>query len=717
MNFYRWIWLFLFLQSAVVSAEDTKKTVAKKDKNEPVVLTSEVNTILQQKMTKYLETQEDRAKRVLGLQLADGRFILYIKSSISQEKINELLNTKFQETKLTTLPMSMSAQEKLKVMAERLTVDQVPLFIGPLTVFLTFGNDVSESQISSLKEATANGLGLDLKGGDSFVVKKSDLIPQSSNKDVDKLRHDSVIAQQKISQSESENLKLQSTFQQLKNELATAQEKVVKADQEKSELDAKIRSLEEDLSIYKTPMGDIKKIVKGLELPLTVLPIALVFFIFSSLLFFLYLRLQTTKATKFLEVADVLAQGMIRAGKAGANNSPKQNSQKSEMDKVQQASESSVAGSGTSGPILLGDEIVALKMEALEAWSDLSQYPFLTTSELREWLVAGGSQLQKFISVMVALGPVESVKLLRKFSPTDLTQIRKLENSQDSASKLPGYAAILQLHRFISTQILNLPEAIIRLDFPELVKASDEALTESLAGVDSKSMALCLYILPENRRLGIIEAFSAKLQRDAVEGFASLDGTTPERIDLELSSLKTQLVPSLLKSSVIRFAIAEDITQLLDEVSPKTRASLQEALSLHKDLDDQINASLITFDDVLAVDDDTLGELLDEFSPEQTAILMSGVSQEHSRRIAKILPRKIAVTVESELSRISSRQSSLKRAQNQSLEYQSLLRERLKDLVAEGVIELDKGNSSKSKESDSSSDQEQERSPGFRESA
>jgi flagellar motor switch protein FliG len=230
-------------------------------------------------------------------------------------------------------------------------------------------------------------------------------------------------------------------------------------------------------------------------------------------------------------------------------------------------------------------------------------------------------------------------------------------------------------------------------------------------------MALCLYILPENRRLGIIEAFSAKLQRDAVEGFASLDGTTPDRIDFELSSLKTQLVPSLLKSSVIRFAIAEDITQLMDEASPKTRASLQEALSLHKDLDDQINASLITFDDVLAVDDDTLGELLDEFSPEQTAILMSGVGQEHNRRIAKILPRKIAVSVESELSRISSRQSSLKRAQNQSLEYQSLLRERLKDLVAEGVIELDKGNSSKSKESDSSSDQEQELSPGSRESA
>lgn len=239
--------------------------------SDSVVLTPEVRTILEQKMSKYLENQEERAKRVLGQQLSEGRFILYIRASISQRKISALLNSKSQDTKLTSLPMSMSAKERLKLMAEKLTVEQVPLFIGPLTVSLTFGNDVSDAQINSLKEATANGLGLNSKRGDSVQVKKAELIPQSAIKDVDKLRHETVIAQQKITQSESENFKLLSSFQQLKNELAAAQDKVAdaqekmlsvqekaaKVEKEKSDLEAKIRSLEEDLSVYKTPMGEI----------------------------------------------------------------------------------------------------------------------------------------------------------------------------------------------------------------------------------------------------------------------------------------------------------------------------------------------------------------------------------------------------------------------------------------------------------------------------
>ena len=712
MNDYRWIFFWLLLQVGGALGAESGKSPIKQANDDSVMLTPEVTTILQQKMVKYLENQEERAKRVLGQQLAEGRFILYIKSSLSQTKITELLNSKSQDTKLTSLPMSMSAKERLKLMAERLTVDQVPLFIGPLTVSLTFGSDVSNAQINSLKDATANGLGLDLKAGDTVEVKKADLLPQSATKDVDKLRHDTVIAEQKITQSESEN-------KQLKNELSAARDKIASGEREKTEFEAKIRTLEEDLSIYKTPMGDIKKIIKGLELPLTVLPIALVFFVFCSLLFFLYLRLQGTKTAKFLEAADLLAQGMIRAGKGGANTSRVTDTPRSEIEKALQASENVGSGPGANGPLLLGEEIITLKKEALEAWQDLSQYPYLTTSELREWIVAGGTQTQKFVAVMGALGPVESVKLLQTFSPNDLTQLRKIENSQESSSKLPGYGAILQLHRLISTQILNRPEAMTRWDFPELVKASDETLANALVSVEPKSLALCFYILPESRRFKMMEAVSAKMQSDAVEGFAALDGTTLDKIDLELSSLKTQLIPSLSKRAVMKFAVADEITQLMDEVSAKTRASLQEALSQHKKLDDLINSRTVTMDDVLALDDETLSELLDEFSPEQTATLLTGLRQEGVRRIMGLLPRKMAVTVESELSRISSRQGTLKRAQNQSLEFQDLLRGRLKDLVDEGVVELNKGDVSQSNDTEAMGNREsdQESPMGSRESA
>jgi len=157
----------------------------------------------------------------------------------------------------------------------------------------------------------------------------------------------------------------------------------------------------------------------------------------------------------------------------------------------------------------------------------------------------------------------------------------------------------------------------------------------------------------------------------------------------------------------------------MDEVSAKTRASLQEALSQHKKLDDLINSRTVTMDDVLALDDETLSELLDEFSPEQTATLLTGLRQVGIRRVMGLLPRKMAVTVESELSRISSRQGTLKRAQNQSLEFQDLMRGRLKDLVDEGVVELNKGDVSQSNDTAAMGNPEndQESPMGSRESA
>jgi hypothetical protein len=97
---------------------------------------------------------------------------------------------------------------------------------------------------------------------------------------------------------------------------------------------------------------------------------------------------------------------------------------------------------------------------------------------------------------------------------------------------------------------------------------------------------------------------------------------------------------------------------------------------------------MVTFEDVLAVEDETLIELLDEFEPEQLANLVCALGKESQQRIAKTLSRKVVIAVQGELQRLNTRSATLRRAQAQSVELQSYLIGKLKALVDEGVVEI-----------------------------
>jgi flagellar motor switch protein FliG len=648
-------------------------------------ISPEAQTLLQPKVRSWLEILEDRSRRVMGQQLADGRFLLFIKATISPKKFAQYVDAKNQNTQLTSLPMTLSNEEKEKIVAENITVEQIALVLGPITVDLTFDKDVPDEQAKTLKEAITSAIGLNTNNGDRVLIKKAPLLASTTSnklenlstklaegsKDVEKLRYEITTAQQKISQ-------LQEQLQSRDDQLKSAQEKN--------------KNLEDDLSIYKTPLGEVKKIVKGLELPLTILPIALLMFVFVAAGFFLYLRFQGTKTNKLVQAADVMAQAIAKANR-GANSSGggiTLDAARAEFAKLtaSQNEEAARTNSGQAPQALLGEELASARQEALDAWTDLKKYPYLTFAELREWLVGGGGQTQRFIAIVNALGPVESMRLLQQFSHDDLAMLRA--DSYENASKLPGYAALLQLHRNVTAEVIRRPQCIATLDFPEIIRASDEALAKALSKATPVGIALCINILPDARLNKILEALPPERQGECVDGIAQLDKLVEADLIVELGTLKNSITPLLASVSTPRLGAAEKMGILLKGSTQKTRATLQEHLNRHDELREKITQNMITFADVLAIENETLAELLDEFETEQIATLVCGIPEDAQQRIAKVLPRKSVTLVQVELQRLNSRQSLLRRAQAQSLEFQSLLAERLKALVDDGIIELKK---------------------------
>lgn len=646
-------------------------------------LAPETLAILQPKLRVWVETLEERARKVMGQQLADGRFLLYVKTDVSPEKFASLVSGKQKNFQLTTLPMELSTAEKEKIVAESLTAEQVTLIAGAVTVTLTFNNDVPDAQAAALQDAITNALGLNKGRGDAVVVKKASLSASFSEvtKDVEKLRYEVSLAQQKAAQAEAERTKLQVDLRMAQDKAAAADERV------KDEKD-KNKRMEEDLSVYKTPLGDVKKLIKGLELPLTVLPIAFLLFVFAAVGFFVYLRFQGAKTNKLMQAADVMAQAFAKANRGGGSGGLTLDAARTEFAKLTagQNHEAANALPGTLPQALLGEELASAKQKAMDAWNDLKKYPYLTYAELREWLVGGGPQTQRFIALGNALGPVESMRLLQQFAHEDLAMLRG--DTFENASELPGYAALLQLHRKVMAEVIRRPQCVATLNFPELVRASDESLVNALSENTSLGIALCINILPDTRLNKILEALPPEKKSECVDGIAKLDDLNEIEIEAELAALKNTLSPFLANISSPRLGAAEKMAQILKDSSPKTRATLQESLGRHEKLRDKVTQKMVTFEDVLAVEDETLIELLDEFEPEQLANLVCALGKESQQRIAKTLSRKVVIAVQGELQRLNTRSATLRRAQGQSVELQSYLIGKLKALVDEGVVEI-----------------------------
>ncbi len=640
--------------------------------------------VLNPKLRQRLDSLEDRARKIVGQQLSDGRFLLFVKSEVNREKFLDLVNKKAGTTRLTTLPMTLSAAEKQKLVAETLSVQDVALISGPVSITITFDSEIPDGQTKALRDAVADALEISTQRGDSVIVKKAPIMASVNTKmaegakDLEKLRFEVSAAQQKLAQLENERMKLNSDLESANS--------IVREEREK------IRKLEDDLSIYKTPLGEVKKLIKGLELPLTILPIAVLLFVFAAAGFFVYLRFQGAKTNKLMQAADVMAQAFAKAGRqGGAGAGLTLDAARAEMTKLiaSQNDDASRNSPNMLPQALLSEEIASTKQEALDAWADLKKYPYLTFTELREWLVGGGAQTQRFMALANALGPVESMRLFQQFSHQDLAAMRS--DSIDNASKLPGYAAILQLHRNVTAEVIRKPPCVAELDFPELIRANDGTLAHALAECAATTVALCINLLPQTKRRQMLEMLSPETQAQCVEGMAIIANLDTQSLEQQVVALKEELRPKLANTAAPKLGAEDAMADLLNESSPKVRAVLQESLSKHEDFKNTLLQKMVTFEDVLELDNETLTELLDELEPEQMAVLVCGLNKEAQNRIAGILPRKVVVTIQGELQRLNTRQALLRRAQAQSLELQAALAEKLKGLVSEGIVDLKRG--------------------------
>ena len=612
----------------------------------------------------YQDRLEQRVRFVLAKHLEEGRFILYIKAQLDEVKLKNQISKKIP---LLTLPKNVLEEDQKRLFFESLNKDTLQPYIKSILVQVTVDNSVNDTQSKLFQKIIYDVLDLNAKRGDKIQMSKAEFQKNPletemaqiklSLQEANKAKQDYEDKIKKLeSDSQNKLRELERSIQDKETELQKTQAKADKTQDNIIKLEKQVSENKEELSFYQPPLGEIKKMIKGLEIPLTFIPITFLLFLAAIILGLISQWNSQRRLQSFLQGIQNVAASFQK------KYAP------TTVDKETSGS-SSIGGVESS----LNEE--DFKEEATAAWRTLKGSLYFMASCLKDWLINEEGKM-RFVQFSLGLDAEFLETLWRLYPTQDIQDLKDKLNNNFSKSQC--YLSILQLQRLILQEKLQKPTFVENISPLYLIKMTDAQLTNIMDRASLEASAACLLFLTSSRSLRIIEGLTTYEPTTLILKMREVINLAEDRLrDL---MLEIQNMAEEEKN--------ESILSLLQGGSPKLQGSLPFLLQADPDLARQIQARMVTFADVLQLDKTLLQELLDPLSPENIAILLTGLPPESLNRVTACVSQGVRQDAELEFRRLKSRGTLWKRAQKESLNWQQKLSLTLKQWIQDGIIDI-----------------------------
>ncbi len=612
----------------------------------------------------YQDRLEQRVRFVLAKHLEEGRFILYIKAQLDEAKLKNQISKKIP---LLTLPKNVLEEDQKRLFFESLNKDTLQPYIKSILVQVTVDNSVNDTQSKLFQKIIYDVLDLNAKRGDKIQMSKAEFQKnpletemaqiKTSLQEANKAKQDYEDKIKKLeSDSQNKLRELERSIQDKETELQKTQAKADKTQDNIAKLEKQVSENKEELSFYQPPLGEIKKMIKGLEIPLTFIPITFLLFLAAIILGLISQWNSQRRLQSFLQGIQNVAASFQK------KYAP------TTVDKETSAS-SSIGGVESS----LNEE--DFKEEATAAWVTLKGSLYFMASCLKDWLINEEGKM-RFVQFSLGLDAEFLETLWRLYPTQDIQDLKDKLNNNFSKSQC--YLSILQLQRLILQEKLQKPTFVENISPLYLIKMTDAQLTNIMDRASLEASATCLLFLTSSRSLRIIEGLTTYEPTTLILKMREVINLAEDRLrDL---MLEIQNMAEEEKN--------ESILSLLQGGSPKLQGSLPFLLQADPDLARQVQARMVTFADVLQLDKTLLQELLDPLSPENIAILLTGLPPESLNRVTACVSQGVRQDAELEFRRLKSRGTLWKRAQKESLNWQQKLSLTLKQWIQDGIIDI-----------------------------
>ena len=631
------------------------------------------------------------------------------------------------------MPSTVSKEAPIRY-AEGMTKNSIRKYLSNWQVKLTVDKEITSSQIATIRSQLSSAIGVNPKG---IRILKSNLNPDAKMESFDKKLKDSEtekrllekekqsLSREKLSLElakqgddlksrleikraidEAARLQMQKQNDEIKSkieiksaseaasrtELALRQEQV-RANNLEKDLTAvrdQVKKLEEDLKNDNTGLGKIKRNLRGLELPATAIPLAIVGAIFLSIFFNFFFKTAQTRTEKISEGVRGIAEALSSAGKnmnKASSGAAGAQAEQLRKQSLQQAPLSEVPSSQSH------EEVRFLMEEASKLWAQCTKHKYAVFSELKEWLEMGQEGIRRVACLISALPAEESLKVTEMFSRREkeaITNANLGTNSRQSGAHL-----VQEVQRKSLAFFGIWGEKINQIDGTGLWLASDEQLAEALLEADDETKACIFSILRKERFGRVLSAMtSINSNIDLRQAFRALaesrglkEASTFNKVESWLASF-SQRMHNLNHST--QSQNSEFILESMNYMSPQIKQQLQEVAMQHEHLRKNFEAHSLTMGHFVRLELETIAELFDPLEPAEIAVLLFSVDPSYQSRLTQVLSPRVIFNVQNEYGRLERNQSSRKKALSMGYELQQKLLDEVKRQAALGLIEIPK---------------------------
>lgn len=595
-----------------------------------------------------------------------------------------------------------------------------------VNITVTLDLSFPKESIADLRNSLETYLRLNKKRGDKMNINQKDLTAgrakskveraekeseqyksqiENLQRELEAIRRREVDAQREVSEAKRKEQdaltqlrEAQRATEDAKDKVRDEQNKTNKAEEERRKLSAEIDNLKKEIveleqknkdlaSDSNSPAGKFRKLIAGFELPLTIIPSVLL-----ALIGVLVIVLMQTSRVKSSsnEINATMMQVSSAVAKIGESIV-----QAAKVQGKQQGEAINMVGAGPNGmqPNQLpsgndstSEELLALEKEAQGLLEDMKETRYVMLSVLKDW-VADKRERAKFAGFSEAIGPNAAREIWKSFPKEEIEQLGNA--LYEPMAKAQAYKVVLQLYRITGREISRKPAYFSSLDMVYLIAATDVELGNALSEAETAEAARLLVLLTPERCARVIPSVRNHDSEELLDAMREATNMSEEEARAALADVQGRIKSDRGES---RFDVSNHLMLMLDASNPEVRTAVSRVLRTDKQLSASVGARVVTIEEVMRLDDETLAELLTELEPADVAVLLVSLPEELNERINQFFTSaKIQAAIRQELEKFNRSRTARKRAEFEGQKIQAALIRQVKDMREQGLIEMADG--------------------------
>jgi len=675
---------------------------------------AEAEAFLEERLNKRLEA------------IAEPPFLTIVKVDFPVAKLNALRQSaggNLSKLSRGAVSKGITGDDALISLLNALTPLEILSNAAKVNISVTLDVSFPKDSIAELKNSLSAFLRLNTKRGDTLDVNQKDLTAGKSKtkveraekenqqiksqvdslqRELESIRRRESDAQREVQEARRKEQDAQAQLREsqrvaddAKSKVRDEQDKTNKAEEARRKLSAEVDELKKQITELNqknkdltddanTPAGKVRKLIAGLELPLTVIPAVLLGLLGVLVIVLLQTSRVKTASTDMTATMMQVSAAVAKIGESIVQAAKVQGKQQGEAINMagpggagMQQNQLQSSGDSTS------EELIALEKEAQSLLVDMNQTRYAMLSVLKDW-VADKRERTKFAGFSEAVGPNAAREIWKSFPKEEL---ELLGNAlYEPMAKAQAYKVVLQLYRLAGREISRKPSYFSNLDMIYLISATDSELSNALSEAETISAARLMVLLTPERCARVIGGLRNHDNVELLEAMREATNMSEDDAKGAIAAIK-----GLIKSDRgdSRFDVTSHLMLMLDAPNPEFRTAVSKVLRADKSLSASVGSRVVTIEEVLRLDDETLAELLAELEPADVATLLVSLPEELNERINQFFTSaKIQAAIRQELDKFNRSRTARKRAEFEGQKIQAALIKQVKDMREQGLIEL-----------------------------